>query len=408
MGLTFISYSRVDQDFAMKLANDLRQKGIEIWFDQFDIPTGALWDIEIEKALKLCSTFIVIISESSVGSKNVLDEISYAIDERKKIIPIKLAQCDIPFRLRRFQHIDFSKSYQLGFRNVLLASDNTMTPIDNQSVHQLTKAYPKRKRTLLLIFLTASVLLGMTILYKFMPVSDLLHNKKSTTTDTIDDHPKLKKAANYDDKKFIFSETQAKGMMVVAEYPLLNDAYPEYAASNFTKELEYHKYISFDRGAYISGKYAGGNNLYNAIIGTACLPYDKFNINDFAISLNFRVDSNNRRMPILYIGELCRPFGIEVSDANNIFLTFNSNQKSISASTKLELNVWQELILIYSKKWTRFYINRELVAQYKLELNEECLKLHEKEGIKVLSVNNGNATVFTGYWRDLNIYSLYH
>ena len=83
MNTSFFSYSRADQDFALKLADDLRNNNIAIWFDQLDIPTGSLWDLEIEKALKNCDTLIVIISTNSVKSKNVLDEISYAIEERR-------------------------------------------------------------------------------------------------------------------------------------------------------------------------------------------------------------------------------------------------------------------------------------------------------------------------------------
>lgn len=119
MESSFFSYSREDQDFALKLADDMRKNGISIWFDQFDIPTGSLWDIEIEKALKRCNDFIVIISSNSVKSKNVLDEISYAIEENKRIIPIKISNCDIPFRIRRLQYIDFVNNYKTGLQTLI-------------------------------------------------------------------------------------------------------------------------------------------------------------------------------------------------------------------------------------------------------------------------------------------------
>ena len=105
---TFISYSRANSDFAVRLAKDLKAAGHDIWLDQLDIPTGARWDDELEKALRTCSTFLIILSPESIESQNVKDEIGYAIDEGKHILPIMIKQCEVPFRLRRFQYVDYT------------------------------------------------------------------------------------------------------------------------------------------------------------------------------------------------------------------------------------------------------------------------------------------------------------
>lgn len=106
---TFISYSRKDKDFALELARALKSAGHLVWLDQLDIPTGARWDDEVERALRECHTFLVILTVASTTSENVKDEIGYAIDHRKRIIPVFLEECDIPLRLRRFQYVDFTK-----------------------------------------------------------------------------------------------------------------------------------------------------------------------------------------------------------------------------------------------------------------------------------------------------------
>ena len=106
---TFISYSRANSDFAVRLAKDLKAEGHDIWLDQLDIPTGSRWDDELEKALRTCSTFLIILSPESIKSQNVKDEIGYAIDKGKHILPLMIKQCEIPFRLRRFQYVDFTK-----------------------------------------------------------------------------------------------------------------------------------------------------------------------------------------------------------------------------------------------------------------------------------------------------------
>jgi TIR domain/YARHG domain len=71
-GRTFVSYSRQDADFALRLGKDLRDAGVDLWIDQLDIPPGRPWDREVEDALKRCEVLIVILSADSVASENVM------------------------------------------------------------------------------------------------------------------------------------------------------------------------------------------------------------------------------------------------------------------------------------------------------------------------------------------------
>ena len=112
---TFISYSRVNKEFAVRLAKELRSDGYQIWLDQLDIPTGSRWDDEVEKALAGCEIFLLILTPAAIASENVKDEIGYAIDNHKHILPLLLENCNIPFRLRRFQYVDFTtKNFDEG------------------------------------------------------------------------------------------------------------------------------------------------------------------------------------------------------------------------------------------------------------------------------------------------------
>lgn len=115
---TFISYSRSNRDFALSLAKELRSSGFDIWLDQLDIPTGSRWDDEVEQALEACEIFMVILTPDSISSNNVKDEIGYAIDNNKRILPVLLQNATVPFRLRRFQYVDFtSKSFDEGIES---------------------------------------------------------------------------------------------------------------------------------------------------------------------------------------------------------------------------------------------------------------------------------------------------
>jgi len=115
----FVSYSRADADFALKLAEDLKNGGANIWLDQLDIEPGERWARAVQAALKAAPRVLVILSPASVSSNNVEDEIAFALDKRKSIIPIMSQDCEIPFQLVPFQYVDFRTDYGRGLGRLL-------------------------------------------------------------------------------------------------------------------------------------------------------------------------------------------------------------------------------------------------------------------------------------------------
>jgi len=112
---TFLSYSRANKDFAVRLARELKAEGFWVWLDQLDIPAGSRWDVEVEKALEECEIFMIIMTPAAIASENVRDEMGYAIDNGKRFLPVLLEKCNVPLRLRRFQYVDFTnKSFDDG------------------------------------------------------------------------------------------------------------------------------------------------------------------------------------------------------------------------------------------------------------------------------------------------------
>src|SRR3954471_21682937 len=98
----FFSYSRTDtSEFALRLYNDLKNAGGSVWIDQLDIKAGLRWDAEIGKALTACQCVLFIVSEKAIASDNVLDEVYYALDKKKLVVPVLLSICDMPYRINR-------------------------------------------------------------------------------------------------------------------------------------------------------------------------------------------------------------------------------------------------------------------------------------------------------------------
>jgi hypothetical protein len=139
----FISYSRVDQAFALKLAEDLRAHGFTVWIDQDAIPAGANWDVQIEKGVGQSDCVLVILSPASAESPRVRDEVVLAEDEGRAIFPILYQPCKVPFNLRRRQRVDFTTSYEKGLGR--LVNDVSACPVAKVNAAEPVEDSPKAR-----------------------------------------------------------------------------------------------------------------------------------------------------------------------------------------------------------------------------------------------------------------------
>jgi hypothetical protein len=180
----FFSYARADSEFVLKLAEKMRSAGVDLWIDQLDIPTGARWDQTVGDALKSCPCLLVILSPTSVASENVMDEVAYAIDQKKKILPVLHQNCDIPFRINRLQHIDFvSDDYDIAFTKLLKAI-GTDTPdnrkeVDSTKLSLLQRIANKRYLVVLSTVIVLTILSGGLVANKNI-ISDSLRTTPSS------------------------------------------------------------------------------------------------------------------------------------------------------------------------------------------------------------------------------------
>ncbi len=143
----FFSYSRKDSEFVIKLANDLKKEGASVWLDQIDIAPGKRWDDAIQNALNEAKGLLVALSTFSIKSENVMDEVSYAINQGKQIVPLILENCEVPFRLARFQHIDFTSNYEVALRQLqtIINANQTDCLLVNPDLKAASKTPPNEK-----------------------------------------------------------------------------------------------------------------------------------------------------------------------------------------------------------------------------------------------------------------------
>lgn len=84
----FLSYSRKDKEFVQKLAKSLADDKRDVWVDWEDIPVTADWLEEIYQGIRESNAFVFVISPDSVQSEVCGWELKYALDNKKRLIPI--------------------------------------------------------------------------------------------------------------------------------------------------------------------------------------------------------------------------------------------------------------------------------------------------------------------------------
>ena len=88
MAYVFISYSHKDKEYAHKLADELKRRGIDAWIDdRIDYGTD-LAESHSRKQLDGCGAFIVILSENAFASKWVQNEVARADRKKKTFFPL--------------------------------------------------------------------------------------------------------------------------------------------------------------------------------------------------------------------------------------------------------------------------------------------------------------------------------
>src|SRR5437762_1400281 len=61
----FLSYAREDADAARKIAEALRQGGVEVWFDETELRGGDAWEQKICRQIRACALFLPVLSANT-------------------------------------------------------------------------------------------------------------------------------------------------------------------------------------------------------------------------------------------------------------------------------------------------------------------------------------------------------
>ncbi len=100
---TFLSHNSADKPIVEALAHLLKQEGIVVWLDEWNLIPGNPWQDEIEEALTACATCCILIGSREMGpwqSEEMRVAIARRVSEKDgfRVIPVLLPGNDRPER----------------------------------------------------------------------------------------------------------------------------------------------------------------------------------------------------------------------------------------------------------------------------------------------------------------------
>jgi hypothetical protein len=131
-------------------AHALRDAGIEVWFDAWNILAGHSITKEIQKGLHSSDFVVLLLTEHAVASgwveKEWQSQVGLEAESRGvRIIPARLDDCTIPLLLRDKHYADFRADYDAGLKALLRAieghSTSTLTPPEATTPPEIPPAY---------------------------------------------------------------------------------------------------------------------------------------------------------------------------------------------------------------------------------------------------------------------------
>jgi small GTP-binding protein len=122
----FLSHSSKDKAAVRALAERLRRDGLKVWFDEWEIRLGDSVYARISDGLERSRILLLFMSRSGFGSDWVTVEhqaILFADPQNRKrrFIPIRLDDGNIPVVLRPFKYLDWQTPADDAYQNLLSA-----------------------------------------------------------------------------------------------------------------------------------------------------------------------------------------------------------------------------------------------------------------------------------------------
>jgi hypothetical protein len=112
MADVFVSYSRRDAVFVRRIADSISERGKEVWLDSEGIADGEVFPEAIKRAIEQSDAFLFVITPDAVSSAYCENEVEYARDLQKRIVPVLrelVRDSELPAEIRNRNWIPFTE-----------------------------------------------------------------------------------------------------------------------------------------------------------------------------------------------------------------------------------------------------------------------------------------------------------
>jgi hypothetical protein len=127
----FLSHNSRDKKRVREIAKRLRNKGLKIWFDEWEIKPSMDILIAVEKGLAESRTFVLCMSAAAFNSEWVTLErntirFRNPNNRDRAFVPLYLEDCEVPDIIKGFRYIDFRKETETAWQDLFsVLSDRT-------------------------------------------------------------------------------------------------------------------------------------------------------------------------------------------------------------------------------------------------------------------------------------------
>jgi formylglycine-generating enzyme required for sulfatase activity len=149
----FLCHASQDKPIVRELYQCLLAEGwIDPWLDEEKLLPGHNWDMEIEKAVENTDAVIICLSNNSLTKEGyiqkelnrILDKAEEKPDDVIYVIPLRLEACEVPWRLKKYQYLDFFKKSNLIYEH-LFDSLKTRASSLSVNINDLTEKAQNKK-----------------------------------------------------------------------------------------------------------------------------------------------------------------------------------------------------------------------------------------------------------------------
>lgn len=95
----FVCYAHDQRDLVVQEIDWLREQGFEVWFDEA-IEAGQRWSEDLAIAIEGCAAMLFFMSPRSLSSRYCLDEIHFALECNRPIVPVEIEPAELTPGLR--------------------------------------------------------------------------------------------------------------------------------------------------------------------------------------------------------------------------------------------------------------------------------------------------------------------